>query len=260
MFIVLAVASAAVLFDTIDARGFLASVAVGLAIIYGGGIRWFIVVAVFFILGVVFTLYRYGYKKALGGAQDKGGARNWPNIIANGGVSSVIAAASFFSSSPLLAVLFLGAVSGSAADTAATEVGLLSRMAPRLITDPMKTVRPGTSGGVSPLGFLGAGFAAGVIGTIALALGVGPGGWLVVFVCFLSGLVGAVFDSILGAAVQRTGFCRVCLKPSEALRHCGEPTRMNAGSRFIENNVVNLAATGVGALAAVAAFSLLSVA
>jgi len=257
-FVVVAVALAAVLLKTIDGRGFLASALVGFAIIYGGGVPWFLLVAVFFILGVTFTLYEYGYKKKLGGAQEKGGARNWPNILANGGAGSVISIFNFFSPSATFAVLFLGAISASAADTAATELGLLSKRQPRLITNPSKVVRPGTSGGVSTLGFAGAILASGVIGVMGFFFGI-LGSWpLTVSICLVSGTVGAVADSLIGAAVQRKGFCAICLKPTESLRHCGESTKKTGGTAFIENNAVNLIATVAGALAAVGLFLALS--
>jgi len=246
-FFVIAFALAAVLLKTIDGRGFLASVLVGLAIITGGGFNWFVVVAVFFVLGVAFTLYKYGYKKKLGGAQEKGGARNWPNILANGGIASVIAVLNLFSPSATLAATFVGAVSASAADTAATELGLLSRGRPRLITNPAKLVNPGTSGGVSWLGFAGAFFASLVIGAIAFAFGVLPGIVTLLVLCAVGGVAGAVVDSLLGALVQRRGYCPVCLKPTEALSHCGERTRPTGGVTFIENNVVNVLATVAGA-------------
>lgn len=251
-FVVVAVALAAVLLNTIDARGFLASAAVGFAVIYGGGVGWFVVVAVFFILGVVFTLYKYGYKRKIGGAQGKGGARNWPHILANGGVASVAALWNLFYPSPAMAAIFLGAISASAADTVATELGLLSKGQPRLITDLSMVVPPGTSGGVTPLGFVGAAFASLVIGVIALALGILPDPYVVVPVCLLGGVVGAAADSLAGAAVQRKGYCVVCLKPTEALRHCGERTRTTKGVPFVENNVVNVLSTVVGALVSLA--------
>ncbi|MDG6985963.1 MAG: DUF92 domain-containing protein [Nitrososphaerota archaeon] len=251
-FVVVAVALAAVLLKTIDARGFLASAAVGFAAIYGGGVSWFITVAVFFILGVAFTLYKYGYKRKLGGAQGKGGARNWPHILANGGVASLVAAWNFFHPSPWNAVLFLGAVSAAAADTGATELGLLSREEPRLITAPSRKVPPGTSGGVTRLGSLGALLASLIIGVTALPLGVLGYPFAVIPACVLGGVAGAVADSLLGAAVQRRGYCVACLKPTEALSHCGEKTRPTSGTPYIENNVVNVAATVVGALVAAA--------
>lgn len=257
-FVVVSVALAAVLLGAIGGRGFLASAVVGFSIIYGGGLQWFLVVAVFFILGVVSTWYRYGYKKKLGAAQEKGGARSWPNILANGGVASFVAVFNFFNPTNPLSALFLGAISTAAADTAATELGLLSNKQPRLITDLKKEVRPGTSGGVSALGFAGATLASLIIGLMALFVGVAPGQVLVVPVCVFGGISGAVADSVLGATVQRQGFCPICLKPTEAIRHCGETTRATGGIGYIENNVVNLIATTVGAASSLAAFLALS--
>lgn len=246
-FVVVAVALAAVLLNTIDARGFLASAGVGFAIIYGGGVPWFVVVAVFFILGVVFTLYKYPYKRRMGSAQGKGGARNWPHILANGGLASVVALLNLFSPSTFLAALFLGAISTSAADTAATELGLLSHFQPRLITHPSKVVQPGTSGGVSLLGFLGAALASVIIGILAVSLGILPDPNLAVPVCILGGLGGAVADSLVGAGIQRKGYCVICMKQTEALKHCGERTRATSGAAYIENNVVNVLSTAAGA-------------
>ena len=256
--LVLAFALAAVLLDTIDARGFLASAAVGFAVMYGGGFPWFVIVAVFFTLGVGFTLYKYGYKRRLGSAQEKGGARNWPHILANGGLASVAAVCNLASPGIVPAVVFLGAISTSAADTVATELGLLSHSQPRLITAPSKIVPPGTSGGVTPLGFVGSAFASLVIGIMALALGVLPDAYLVLPICLVGGVLGAVFDSLVGATIQRKGYCVVCKKPTEALRHCGEKTKATRGRWYIENNIVNVLSTVAGAAAAYATLLALS--
>jgi len=253
-FVVVAFALAAVLLNTIDARGFLASATVGFAVMYGGGFSWFIIVAVFFSLGVAFTLYKYGYKRRLGSAQGKGGARNWPHILANGGLASIAAIWNIKSPGTIPATVFLGAISTSAADTVATELGLLSRSQPMLITHPSQQVTPGTSGGVTALGFVGATFASLVIGIMALALGILPGPYVILPVCVIGGVIGAVFDSLVGATVQRKGYCVVCLKPTEALKHCGERTKATQGKWYIENNIVNVLSTIAGAAAAYATF------
>jgi uncharacterized protein (TIGR00297 family) len=257
LFIVVAFALTAVLFKTIDGRGFVASTVVGFLIVYGGGLSWFVIVAVFFTLGVVFTLYKYGYKRKLGSAQGKGGERSWPNILANGGIASSIALLNSTGPSINLTVLFLGAISTSAADTVATELGLLSHKKPRLITSLAKTVAPGTSGGVTILGILGAAFASLVIGSMALFLGLMSTRLVVVPICVIGGVFGAFFDSILGASVQRRGYCVICHKHTETLRHCGETTYVAGGVRYIENNVVNLLATVAGAAASLAVFLIL---
>lgn len=250
LIVVIAFALGAIFLKALDGRGFLASLAVGYSILVGGGYGWFALVAVFFTLGVGFTWYEYELKKRIGGAQEKGGARNWPNILANGGLGSIFALAEFFLGGAAFGVLFLGSMSTAAADTVATELGLLSDRKPRLITRPGTFVSPGTSGGVTTLGFVGAVLATVVIGVMALMLKVLSIGPLVILICAAGGLVGAVVDSVLGAAVQRKGYCSVCLKPTESLRHCGERTHRTSGLRFVENNMVNLMATLVGAASA----------
>jgi len=140
----------------LDRAGFLASVGVGYAIFLGGGWQWFLIVAVFFVLGAGFTWYRYSEKNSLGGAQEKGGTRNWPNILANGGLPAIFGLLELAVGGSVFAALFLGSISAAAADTSATELGLLSRKPPRLITKLNEVVPPGISGGVTSTGFLGA--------------------------------------------------------------------------------------------------------
>lgn len=257
--IVVAFALVAIGARAIDRRGFLASLAVGYPILLGGGWRWFVIVATFFVLGVAFTWYRYEYKKSIGSAQEKGGTRNWPNILANGGVASLLGLAEFLGGGLPFAALFVGAVAAAASDTVATELGLLNRSPPRLITDPRRSVAAGTSGGVSPMGLGGALLAGALIGLVSAGLGVASGlaPWLVVVVSVAGGFVGSVADSVAGATFQRKSHCVVCGKPSEGLTHCGEPTRFSSGLRWVDNHVVNVLATVFGALGSLGFFLLL---
>ncbi|MGH9917784.1 MAG: DUF92 domain-containing protein, partial [Nitrososphaerales archaeon] len=140
--VVVAFALIAIAAGAIDRRGFLASLAVGYPIILGGGWRWFVIVVTFFVLGVAFTWYRYEYKKSIGSAQEKGGTRNWPNILANGGIASLLGLGELLGGGAVFSVLFVGAVSAAASDTVATELGLLNRSQPRLITHLGRSVSP----------------------------------------------------------------------------------------------------------------------
>jgi len=257
--IVVAFALIAIGASAIDRRGFLASLAVGYPILLGGGWKWFIIVATFFVLGVGFTWYRYEYKKSIGSAQEKGGTRNWPNILANGGVAALLGFGEFLGGGLVFSVLYVGAVSAAASDTVATELGLLNRSPPRLITDLRRAVSPGTSGGVSPMGLAGTLIASALIGVVAALLGVASGlqPAYVVAVSVSGGVIGSLADSVAGATFQRKSYCVVCGKPSENLVHCGEPTRFSSGLGFVDNHVVNVLATVFGAIGSVGLFLLL---
>jgi uncharacterized protein (TIGR00297 family) len=247
-FIVLLFALAAVLLKAIDSRGFIASVAVGFSILYGGGWNWFAIVAAFFTLGVGFTWYKYSYKRKIGAAQEKGGARNWPNILANGGLAAVFSMLELVYGGSIFAFLFLGSIATATSDTVATEIGLLSKSRPRLITKPSMRVNPGYSGGVTAYGIMGSFISALIIGILASFLGVGGDKIIVILCSVSSGVLGSLFDSFLGASLQRKSYCRICLKPTEHLKHCGENTIRTSGLFFMDNNVVNLISTLFGSL------------
>ncbi len=257
--VVVAFALIAIGASAIDRRGFLASIAVGYPIILGGGWTWFVIVATFFVLGVAFTWYRYEYKKSIGSAQEKGGTRNWPNILANGGVASLLGLGELLGGGLVFSVLYIGAISAAASDTVATELGLLNKSPPRLITHPRTSVSPGTSGGVSPMGLAGTLLASALIGVVSAVLGVASGlaPASVVAVSISGGVIGSLADSAAGATFQRKSYCVVCGKPSESLVHCGEPTRFSSGLKFVDNHVVNVLATIFGALGSVGLFLLL---
>lgn len=96
------------------------------------------------------------------------------------------------------------------ADTLSSELGILSRSTPRLITTLRETPR-GTNGGVTLYG-VGVGAAGGgVIGVVAAALlpacegtwGLSDKVWFVGFVA-LVGMAGSLLDSVLGALFQQS--------------------------------------------------------
>lgn len=219
------------------------------------GWKWFIVLLVFLVVSSYMTHYKYQVKRKKGFAQEKGGARGWPNVSANGAVAGLLVLLiPFFPREPVLAA-FLGAVATANADTLATEIGLLSPTDPRLITDLRKIVPAGTSGGISILGELATLFGALVIGFAAGLLGMtGNPGWplsIIIGTTMIAGLVGCTVDSVIGATVQGIFRCSICNKVTENRRHCGPPSIALRGHKVIDNNVVNLIATIFGAAFAV---------
>ena len=139
-----------------------------------------------------------------------GGQRNVRQVLANGGVAAV--AAGFGSW-----IVAAGALAAATADTWATEIGSWSPHPPRLITT-WKPVSKGTDGGVTLLGTTG-GLGGALFIAACTALLFSPGLTVV-----WAGLAGMVVDSLLGATLQ--------------------------GKLFVDNDVVNLAATITGAAVA----------
>jgi uncharacterized protein (TIGR00297 family) len=247
-------------FRFVDDSGLAAAFLIGILIFVlpPDGWKWFIVVLIFHGVAAQFTRYKYAMKRRIGFAQEKGGARAWQNIVANGGIAALFAVGEGLWHSNLLTLGFVGAVSTATADTLATEVGLLSRSQPRLITDFRRRVTPGTSGGVSPMGELATLLGAIIIGLSACFLGLGNlNGYCltrILFVAVISGFVGCTVDSLIGATVQGMFRCEECSNITENKKHCGIATIPIRGSRLIDNNMVNFIATATGAIFAVAMF------
>lgn len=215
------------------------------------GWKWFIILLVFLMVSSYMTHYKYQVKRKKGFAQEKGGARGWPNVSANGAVAGfLVLLMPFFPREQVLAA-FLGAIATANADTLATEIGLLNPTDPRLITDLRKVVPAGTSGGISILGELATLFGALLIGVAAGVLGMtGNPAWplsVTIGTTVTAGLVGCSVDSVIGATVQGMYKCSVCSKITENRRHCRSPSIPLRGHAVIDNNVVNLIATVFGA-------------
>jgi len=211
-----------------DVSGVLSGILMGLLIVSFTDFRWFVLMLSFFVIGGIFTKYKYDYKRAIGIAQEGGGARGYRNVFGNGIVALVCAIAFGITGNTLLVIAYIGAIATATGDTLASEIGQTYRKLPRLITD-LRFVPHGTDGGITSLGEYSALAGAGAIAIIAVLLGVGALNTLVPVI--LGGFFGANVDSVLGAVLER--------------RH------------YLTNSSVNLLATVAGALASVVIFVLL---
>lgn len=243
----------------LDSGGAITAFLIGFAtfVFPADGWKWFLVLLVFLMVSSYMTHYKYQIKRKKGFAQEKGGARGWPNVAANGVVAGLLVLFTPFlpqEQIQLVLAAFLGAVATANADTLATEIGLLNPTDPRLITDLKKVVPAGTSGGISIFGELATLFGALLIGIAAGLLGMtGNPGWslsVLIGTTMIAGLAGCSIDSVIGATVQGIYKCRVCNKITENRRHCGNPSIPLRGHKVIDNNVVNLIATIGGAIVA----------
>jgi uncharacterized protein (TIGR00297 family) len=172
-------------------------------------------------------------------------------VMANGGVFVFLALLFYRSGNERWAVGALGALAAASADTWSTEVGTLLGGTPRSIWSA-RAVSIGMSGGITLVGLL-----AGVAGAVFIG---GLGAALlplspvrVAWVTAAAGFAGCVGDSLLGGAFQSKRYCDRCKGWTERRVHpCGYRTKHRAGLYWVTNDLVNFAASGVGAVAAMA--------
>ena len=99
--------------------------------------------------------------------------------------------------------LGLAALAESAADTVSSEIGQVLGGTPRMITT-LRRVEPGTDGGITIAGTVAGILAAGAVAFAGfLALHLQPS---VLVVSWAGGVFGLLFDSLLGATLERAGW------------------------------------------------------
>lgn len=201
--VTVAFAALAYALGMVSPGGVLGGILVGAPIYACLGPPGFTLLVLFVVGGSALTRLGYGRKHRAGNAQERGGRRGARNALANAGVPVLCAVLYASGVSDAFSVAYVAAVGAALADTAESEVGQLSRRAPRLLTS-LRKVPPGTDGAVSPAGTL-AGVAA---ATLAAALGwslglvANPASALLVA---LAAFVGTVADSLVGARLPRLG-------------------------------------------------------
>lgn len=186
--------------------------------------------------------------------------RNAMQVFANGGVYVVLVVAGTLLHAPVLHLMGVGALAASAADTWATEIGTLWGGAPRSILT-FAELEAGVSGGITPIGTLASAVAAGLVALAGgLLLGQDAGPWgPETRALLVAGLAGSLGDSLLGATIQSKRWCEQCRTWTERRVHtCQYRTQHRRGIRWVTNDAVNLLATVVGALTALAMVGLTS--
>lgn len=184
---------------SLDFKGALVAMVMGLAVLRSQDLYWLSLLLVFFVVGTMATKVKAEYKKQYGLYQK---IRSTENVIGNGGMALLMALIGNFYG-------FAGALSTATADTLSSELGILSKKRPRLITT-FKRVKTGTDGAISALGT-----AAEIAGALIICIFififsyygtfVGIDLWKVLVITFFSGLFGCTIDSLLGATIERKG-------------------------------------------------------
>ena len=247
----LAVAVAAYFARALTLAGAAAATLEGTLIFGLGGLPAAVLLLAFFLSSSLLSRLFARRKHPINEKFSKGSQRDAGQVLANGGLAALFMLLhGLYPGAAWPWVGFAASLAAVNADTWATELGVLSRSAPRLITTG-KPAEPGASGAISPAGTLAALAGAALIALLGVLLGPGAGqGWLAGFAAIsLAGLFGSLVDSALGATVQAIYYCPVCCKETERfpLHTCGSQTVLRRGWRWLDNDWVNLGCSLAGA-------------
>ncbi|GFO96202.1 TIGR00297 family protein [groundwater metagenome] len=211
-----------------DISAMLSATLLGVVIIISTHVWWYVILLAFFILGGLFTRYKYEFKKSRGIAESRGGVRGYKNVFSNSLAALALAVVYkvFPSHAMLLLPAYLGSIATATGDTLASEIGQTCEGEPRMITT-LKKVRPGTDGGVTALGEFAA--FAGACAIALLSIMFIKNDPALAFAVVAGGFIGTNIDSVLGATLQQKG--------------------------YLSNNGVNLFATISGAIVSAVIYS-----
>ncbi len=199
----LAFALLALAFRTITLSGAVMGFVLGVAVYASYGLRSFLVLLAFFVLGSAATRLGYARKAARGIAEGRGGRRSWREASANllaPAFFSILAVTTSFQIEFLIAMV--AALAEAAGDTISSEIGQWLSNRAYLITT-FKPVPAGENGGVSVIGTAAGVAASGLIAGLGFALGVCSVRGATI--AFVAAIAGNLFDSLLGATIERRG-------------------------------------------------------
>jgi uncharacterized protein (TIGR00297 family) len=209
--ITLALALAAIVARALTTAAGVVAAAFGIVIVLTAGPPFLALLILFVVASVLATQYHIDEKSRKHLQEGAAGERGVPNVVAHIIVPTGLAVGVFLSPSfvAVAAVLYASALAFGAADTFASELGVLSGRARSILT--LRPVPPGTNGGVSLTGhiwaFVGA-LTTGVVsaflfwlfGTASLGLAV------LVGIATATGFLGCQVDSILGETLENRGY------------------------------------------------------
>jgi uncharacterized protein (TIGR00297 family) len=188
--------------------------AFGVVIVVAGGYPYLALLVLFVAASVLATRYAFEEKARRKVQEGTAGERGVSNVVAHIVLPTALVLGATLlgrgAASPAeLPLLFTAALSFGAADTFASEFGVLSGAARSILT--LRRVEPGTNGGVSLLGTLWA--FTGAATTAAI-------GWLLFYlfatpqlpagvaipIALLAGFLGCQIDSVLGELLENRGY------------------------------------------------------
>ena len=213
------------------------------SVLFGiGSWNWGLPILAFFTSSSILSKMWRKRKNVANLMSEKSSKRDFGQVIANGGFPALIVLIFYITGNNNLFLIYLGALAAVTADTWGTEIGVLAKKHPRLITS-LRPVYPGSSGAVSPLGTMGS-----ISGSFFIAMAgfimrpeVFQNRFFDILLITIAGLTASLIDSLVGATIQAQYKCPVCKKLTEKRVHCNKTdTVFFRGFKRLNNDAVNL--------------------
>ncbi len=166
------------------------------SVLFGlGGWQYTLPIILFFSSSSVLSKVGKYKKRVVEEVYQKSSQRDFYQVLANGGIPTIIFILIFVSGESYLYSLYLISIAAATADTWATELGIFSSKDPFLITN-FKSVKPGTSGAISMPGSMASLLASAII-TISGCVFISFSTEIFIIIVF-SGFIGSIFDRLSG--------------------------------------------------------------
>ncbi len=207
-----ALAAAAVLAGALTRTAGATAAAFGIVVVVIGGFAFLALLVLFVVASVLATRYGFEEKRRRNVHEGTAGERGVSNVMAHIIIPTALVLLAWISPSWLpvrsATVLYTAALAFGAADTFASEFGVLAGAARSILT--FRPVTAGTNGGVSALGEAWA-----FVGSVSTA-GIGTGLFYVfrtpivpplaiLGIAAVSGFIGCQLDSVLGETLENRG-------------------------------------------------------
>lgn len=215
---------------------------------WGSGIEFGVTLIAFYQTGSWLTRLGAKRKMKLDANNSEHGNRDAFQVLSCSLVGAFISLAHRVEVGPAPATLraaFVGFYACCAGDTWASEIGPLFASTPRLITQPWKKVPAGTNGGVTLEGLLASAAGGAFVGFVfGLLAKVGNLTTYALLGC-VTGIIGSLLDSVLGATIQITRY-------DDSLEQISATTKGKriCGYDLVSNHTVNFLSAATTALIA----------
>jgi uncharacterized protein (TIGR00297 family) len=220
--------------------GIIIAIVFGIILLIIAGREYLIPLLIAFFITNTATRYKIRLKIKLGLIKPNSYIRDYKNVLANGLPIFIFGLLEGIYKYEIFIYGYLVALTIFLSDTISSEIGVLSKKNPRLITN-FKISPTGRPGAISLLGTI-SGILSVILFSVIIYFMIPLNISLLSLILILTffSTLGNLLDSFLGATIQEIYYCEKCNQYSEEKIHiCDNECKYVSGIKYVNNHVVN---------------------